>query len=171
MKLRMPLVLGAAVAGLVLSTAGPASAAPTDTTTTFALTGGTLAFSVQPTAVLTNAPTGNTTITGPLGAVSVTDERGGVAAWKASASSTAFTGPSGSASTGVSYAAGVVTTTGTIAVADGGATALSAIAADVVIPGSVSGNNTASWTPTLDVSMPASALADTYTGTVTTSVV
>jgi hypothetical protein len=34
-----------------------------------------------------------------------------------------------------------------------------------------SGNNTASYTPTLTVSLPATALAGDYEGTVTTSVV
>jgi hypothetical protein len=168
MKLRMSLALGVAVTGLMISTAAPASA--DDTTTTFALTGGALSFSVPPSATLADRDTGTPTITGSLGPVSVTDNRGGLAPWIASATSTPFTGVRGSASTAVSYTAGTVTETGTITVADGAATTLTATAANVVAPTTVSGNNTASWTPTLEVSMPTSALADAYTGTVTTSV-
>jgi hypothetical protein len=61
---------------------------------------------------------------------------------------------------------------GSITVADGtiktitGATS----AVGVILPTAVSGNNSASWVPTLDVTMPASSKADIYSGTVTTSV-
>jgi hypothetical protein len=164
----MSLALGVAVTGLMISTAAPASA--DDTTTTFVLAGGALSFSVAPSATLTGGDTGTTTITGSLGPVSVTDNRGGVSSWIATATSTPFTGIGGSSSTAVSYTAGTVNETGTITVADGTATTLTATAANVVAPTTVSGNNTASWAPTLNVSMPTSALADTYTGTVTTSV-
>ncbi len=47
---------------------------------------------------------------------------------------------------------------------------MSTTAVSVMAPTAVSGNNTASWTPTLNVTMPAGALADDYSGTVTTSV-
>lgn len=129
-------------------------------------------LSVLATAALTNAATGTTDISGSLGAVSVDDARGGTTAWNVSAASTAFTGAlaGGSSSTAVAYTGGTVTESGTITVADGAEVALTATAASVVAPSSVSGNNTAAWTPTLDVTMPAGALADTYTGTVTTSV-
>lgn len=168
MKLRASLILGTATAGLLVVTAGPAMAA--DTATTFELTGGGLALSAPATAPLTNAPAGTLTITGSLGEAAVTDSRGGTVAWTASAASTAFTGVLGSSSTAVSYTAGVVAETGTITVADGIATTLTATPASVVAPTTLSGNNTASWTSTLAVTMPAGALADDYSGTVTTSV-
>lgn len=170
MKLYKPLVLGAAVTALIAGSALPASAA--ETGTTFSLSGGQLVLSVQATATLTDAPSGTTAITGSLGAVSVTDERGGTANWNVSGASTAFTGAKvgGSSSTAVSYTGGVVTETGTITVADGTAETLTGIAVSVVAPTSLSGNNTATWTPTLAVTMPAGALADSYSGTVTTSV-
>ena len=84
--------------------------------------------------------------------------------------STAFTGVLGSSSTAVSYTGGTVLETGTITVADGTATTLTGTAASVVAPSSLSGNNTASWTPQLNVTMPAGALVDDYSGTVTTSI-
>jgi len=166
----------AVAAAMIGATALPASAAAGDTSTTFSLSGGSLSSSVQSTATLTGASTavGSTVITGPLGAVTVTDDRGGTAVWTVSAVSAVFTGAlitSPSSSTAVSYTGGAVSTTGTITVISGAATTLDPTTpAAVVSPSALSGNNTASWTPTLDVTMPAGAKADTYTGIVTTSV-
>jgi len=168
MKLYKPLAVTASVTALIIGSALPASA--DDTGTTFTLTGGGLTLSVQATAALTDSASGTTAISGSLGAVSVTDERGGTAVWDVSAASTAFTGVLGSSSTAVSYTGGTVTETGTITVADGTSTGMSVTPASVVAPTSLSGNNTASWAPTLNVTMPAGALADDYSGTVTTSI-
>lgn len=179
MNLRKPLILAASAATLLAATALPASAAagdPIDTATTFTIAGGALEFTTPTTADLGTAfTTGTLTITGPLGAVSVTDERGGVQEWIVSAASTSFIGSQTSESTAVSYAGGVVTETGTITVANGVATALTVTdgvpdSASVVAPSFLSGNNTASWNPLLSVTMPANALADAYAGTVTTSI-
>lgn len=167
MQLRKPLVIVALATAVLAGMALPASADDTDTT--FTLTGGSLTLSVQATATLTDAATGSTSISGNLGAVAVTDDRGGTAEWDVSAASTAFTGALGSSSTGVTYTGGTVTETGTITVADGAATAIDT-QASVVAPTSLSGNNTASWNPSLNVTMPAGALADDYSGTVTTSI-
>lgn len=170
MNLRKHLLLGATVAALIGGMALPASA--DDTITTFSLTGGTLTLGVGASAALTNEASGveANTITGTLGIVSVTDARGGTAGWVTSAASTTFSGTDLSTSIGVAYTNGVVTETGTNTVAK--ATALSITsAAAVATATAVSGNNTASWNPTLDVSMPAGALAGAYTGTVTTSLV
>jgi hypothetical protein len=148
----------------------PASAAAGDTTTTFALTGGALSVSVAATAALTNGNTSSTSVTGQLGPVQVTDARGGTAAWSAFATSTTFTDGAGSVSTGVSYTAGAITTTGTVVILPGTATPLNATAAKIAGPTAVVGNNTASWNPTLTVSLPTDALVGTYTGTIHTSV-
>lgn len=170
MNLCKPLAVAAVAGALVAASAVPASA--DDTATTFSLTGGALTLSVQSAAALTNAASGTTTINGSLGAVSVTDNRGGTANWNVSGASTAFTGAivGGSSSTAVSYTGGTVTETGTITVADGAATTLTTTAASVVAPTALSGNNTAAWSPQLAVTMPAGALADSYSGTVTTSI-
>jgi hypothetical protein len=168
MKLRTLAIAALTVTGLTAGIASSASADDTDAT--FTLTGGDLTLSVQPTAALTGSVSGDTSISGDLGAVSVTDARGGTEAWTVSAASTAFTGALGSSSTAVSYTGGTVTETGTITVADGAATALTVTAVPVVDPSSLSGNNTASWNAALAVTMPAGALADDYSGTVTTSI-
>jgi hypothetical protein len=172
MKLRKPLVLAATASAVLMAVALPASAAPgdpVDTTTTFTLTGGALTFTAAAGAALTDGASGATSITGTLGTVSVSDLRGGVEEWSVSVVSTAFTGSEGSSSTDVDYTAGTVTETGTIVVADGTITDVASATA-VVSPTSSSGNNTASWNPTLAVTMPSNALADDYTGTVTTSI-
>jgi hypothetical protein len=140
-----------------------------DTETTFTLDGGELTMTVAATATLTDADTGTLVISGSLGAVAVSDLRGGTAEWNVTVVSSAFTGVLGSSSTSVSYTAGAVAESGTTTVADGAATVVNT-PSSVVAPTSLSGNNTASWNPTLDVTMPAGALADDYAGTVTTSV-
>jgi hypothetical protein len=170
MNLRLQLALGAAAAiALVSGVAIPASA---DTHTTFTLTGGgSLAVSDQATATLTDAQHGAPVISGQLGSFTVTDSRGGVAGWTVSAASTAFSGSLGGASsTGVDYTGGVVDSTGTSTVANGATTALGVTPVGVLGASGVSGDNTATWNPTIDVAMPASALADDYSGTLTTSV-
>jgi hypothetical protein len=168
--LRTTLLLATASSAIALAGALPASA--DDTATTFSLTGGNLTLSVGATATLTDEASGvaANTITGALGAVSVTDARGGTTGWVASAASSTFTGAGLSVSDGVAYTNGTVTTTGTSAVADVTAASITSTA-PVATATSVSGNNTATWDPTLDVSMPAGALAGDYAGTVTTSLV
>lgn len=162
--------IGAAV--LLAASTGTASAAVGDTTTTFSINGGALSVTMQTTATLTNASSGTTSVSGNLGAVSVTDNRGGTANWSVNASSTVFKTAvlSTPTSNGVSYNAGIVSETGTITIADGTAVALTATAAKVAGPTSITGNNTASWNPTLTVSLPSNALAGDYSGTVNTSI-
>lgn len=159
-----------AVALLAASTA-TATAAAGDTTTTFSINGGALSVTVQADATLANAATGAASVTGNLGAVAVTDNRGGTANWNVMSTSTAFTNAAGGAnSNGVSYNAGTVAETGDMTIADGADVPLSAVAAEVAGPTAVAGNNTASWNPTLTVSLPSNALAGAYSGTVNTSI-
>ena len=171
MNLRKPLILGATVAALLGGMALPASA--DDTAATFTLNGGDLTLSVGALAALTDEASGvdANVITGTLGAVTVDDARGGTAGWVTSAASSTFTGTGLSVSDGVAYTNGTVTETGTNTVAAVTAEELTTTAAAVATATAVSGNNTASWNPTLDVSMPAGALAGAYSGTVTTSLV
>jgi hypothetical protein len=168
MNLNKPVIAAATAGILVLGLALPASA--DDTTATFTLTGGELTLSVSASAALTAEASGvdANTISGTLGVVTVTDARGGTGGWVTSAMSTPFTGVGLSVSDDVAYSSGTITETGTSDVA--GASALSIVSAQPVATATgVSGNNTAAWNPTLDVSMPAGSLAGDYSGTVTTS--
>ncbi|MEU6216285.1 hypothetical protein ABZ845_01985 [Streptomyces sp. NPDC047022] len=111
-------------------------------------------------------------ISGQLGNVTVSDLRSGTAGWTVTANAVDFTGPqniSVSAPGSSSYAPGTVTTTGTVTAT---ATNLSPLypPGAVVTATGVSGNNTASWNPTISVTVPANALAGTYSSTVTHSV-
>lgn len=163
----------AALTGAILTIApiGSAVAAGTDdTTATFTLAGGSLDVTAAPSAALTNGASGVASVSGSLGVVEISDTRGSTAGWTVSAASTTFTDGAGTVSTGVSYNSGTVTAdSGTVTPTSTGATSITSVA-PVAAGTLASGNNTASYTPGLTVSLPASALAGDYTGTVTTSV-
>jgi hypothetical protein len=145
-----------------------------DTDTTFTLNGGTIDVAVSATASLTAAYSGVAAVSGQLGLVTVTDARGDTLGWTTSAKSSVFSSTRGvftTDSTAVSYNSGNVNKTGTVTAAGTGPTLLSPIADTAVVSGTaVHGNNTASWNPTLTVSLPSDSLAGDYDGTVTTSV-
>lgn len=175
MRLGLTALVGVAAAAIVAGTAIPASAAASGGTgTTFTVSGGSLDVSVASTATLITAASGDTTVTGPLGLVTVSDTRGGTAGWVASAVSTAFVGAGTphTTSTGVSYSPAAVT--GSVGVATftpaAAFTSIFSAGAAVMTASTVTGNNSASWHPILNVTMPSSLLSDTYSGTVTTSV-
>lgn len=162
-----------AVAGVILALlpVGSAMAADTgDTTATFTLAGGSLDVTPAAGAALNDGAPGAASVSGSLGAVGVSDTRGSTAGWTVSAASSTFVDGAGSVSTGVSYNSGAATgTTGTVTAGSAGATSITT-AAPVAGGTAASGNNSASYTPTLTVGLPASALAGDYTGTVTTSI-
>ncbi len=116
-----------------------------------------------------------TTISGPLGAVVVTDDRALLAAaWTATASSTAFTTGGGTPSetipaSAATYTPGTPFTTGTITVTPTTVT-LSGGAQTVVAGTAGVGDNTATWNPAVAVAVPAAAVGGLYTGTLTQSV-
>lgn len=173
---RSVLVVGALVGALSLGLAAPALAGPGDTTTTFALTGGSLAITVPGAATLSSSPTGATsTISGPLGGVAVTDARGGLmSTWTASVASSAFKTGAGSANETISnsvvtYAPNTAASTGTGVFTPGTGGAMTASQTAYKATGTV-GNNSASWNPTISVAAPVQAVAGTYTATITHSV-
>ena len=145
-----------------------------DTTVTFTITTGALTMSAPVSANLGSGAPG-TTITGAMGAMTVTDDRALLtASWTTTASSTDWTTGGGTPAetipaTDVGYDPGSITTTGTIT-ATGTPITLSGTAAPVVTGTAGVGNNTASWNPNLAVAVPAAAVGGTYTGTVTQSV-
>ncbi len=171
-KLRQAAGVLVGVALMATSTVVPASAAAVDRTTASSLIG-TLSISVPATASLGSAPAGSASVSGTLGSVTVTDTRMGSMDWRAFASSTTFTSTSGatvSTSTAVRYNAGAITTTGTSVIPAAATVVLTESPQTVVGPAVVVGDNTATWNPLLTVSLPASALAGSYSGTVSTSV-
>ena len=121
------------------------------------------------TALGSGAP--GTTISAAIGPVTVTDDRALLSAnWTVTAAETDFTaGAQVISATDATYAPGTVVTTGTITVTTVNQT-LENSAQDVVTGTAGVGDNTASWDPTVEVSVPASAVAGIYTGTLTQSV-
>jgi hypothetical protein len=169
-----------AASAAVLRPAALADPSPTaNTTVTFTVTVGLLSITAPTSANLTTgtgAP--GTTISGPVGPVTVTDDRALLAAtwtvtaaqadWTTGAASSAETIPA----TDATYAPGAFTTTGTINVA---AASLLPIplenGAIPVVNGTAGvGDNTATWNPTIAVAIPASAVGGNYTGVLTQSV-
>jgi hypothetical protein len=112
-------------------------------------------------------------ISGHLGQIEVTDSRGAPAGsgWTAAATSTAFAqaaGPSISAAS-VGYTAGEITHTGTASLTANDPTNLADVS-PVVTATQVSGDNTATWDPTIHVTVGANMPAGVYSGTITHSV-
>ena len=169
-------LLVASVAGLVAL--GMLVAAPSfaDTTATITLTGGTLQISAPPGSVdlgsLVNT-VGGGTISGPLGEVQVSDARSAVAGsgWVASVISSAFTPPAGPAiaASAVSYTAGTITKVGTATYTANDPDDLTAVSPSVTATG-ITGDNSATWNPTINVAVPGGTAAGVYSATITHSV-
>ncbi|MFF5527501.1 hypothetical protein ACFY8K_20840 [Streptomyces misionensis] len=161
----------AAAAALALVQPGLAAAADDPSTTiTYTVTSGALTLSVPASANLGSGAPG-TQISAPIGPVTVTDDRALISAsWTVTAAETDFTNGSATIpATDATYAAGSVTTTGTITVTPTNVTLSNS--PQVVVTGSDGvGDNTASWDPTIAVNVPPSAVGGTYTGTLTQSV-
>lgn len=157
------------------SSSTPSGSDPSaDTTVTFSVTIGVLSITAPVSVDLGSGVPGGK-IDGGLGDVVVTDTRANLAAaWTATANSTDWTtGAKTTAETipagDVTYDPGLVTKTGTITVTPSTIT-LSHTAQTVVAGTAGVGNNTASWDPNLEVSVPSAAVGGGYTGTVTDSV-
>ncbi len=168
------LLLATATGVLGLGFAAPASAGPT--TATLTITGGALAITVptSPVSLGTRANTvGGGTVSGVLGVVQVSDGRSAAAGsgWVASVISTAFTPPSGPAiaASAVGYAAGPITKVGTAVYTANDPPNLTGVSPAVTATG-ITGDNSATWSPTISVLVPGGMAAGTYTATITHSV-
>lgn len=171
-------IAGTALAGMF---AAPSANAET-TSTTFTLdAAGLLSISVPASTELSaGTATDAGTLSAQLGAVSVTDDRSAlVANWTASVTSTDFTtGDATAAETigkaNVAYASGAATASSGVGVFTPGqastalAEALSGTVTAFTATAAV-GNNSASWNPTVIVTIPAAAVVGTYSGTITHS--
>ena len=161
--------------------ATPAQAA--DTTATFTLTaGGGLEISAPASKALGSAATGASALTPvQLGNVVVTDSRGALlGSWTASVTSTDFTtGEATAAETigkaNATYWSGAsISPTGTAVRVPGQALEANKVTLDVSRTAfsatGVVGNGTTTWNPTVGMTIPAAAVAGSYTGTITHSV-
>jgi hypothetical protein len=172
---RMHALLLAGAAGmLTLGLAGTASAAETSATVT--VTGGALSITVPVSAgnlgTRENSVLGGT-ISGPLGQVQVSDARAAAAGsgWVATVISTAFTPLSGPTigAAAVGYTAGPITKVGTATFTADDPTNLTGVVAAVTATG-ITGDNSATWDPTINVFVAGGMAAGIYSGTITQSV-
>jgi hypothetical protein len=171
---RNSLIAFAATGLLALVFTLPVSASSTPVTIT--ITGGALSIS-EPVAsnnLGTVADTVNGTIvSGPLGQVQVNDARGAAAGsgWVASVISTAFTPPAGPAipASAISYTAGVITQVGTATYAANDPVNLTGVSSAVTATG-ITGDNSATWDPTIHVTVPGGMASGVYSATITHSV-
>ena len=177
MRTRSLLVVIAAAGVLTLSISSAASADTTGVTSaTITLTGGSLSITVPTDAgnlgTQTNSVLGGT-ISGPLGQVQVNDARGAAAGsgWVTSVISTAFTPPAGPAipALNVSYSAGTIVKVGTATYVANNPGNLTAVNPAVTATG-ITGDNSATWNPTISVFVAGGMASGIYSATITHSV-
>jgi hypothetical protein len=157
---------GALTVGIVV----PAGAV---TPASFTLTSGTLSISAPTAGVSLGTQVASTTastMSGSLGAVTVSDQRGGTTTWTASVISTAFTPTAGPAdpAINVSYSAGPIVDSGPVVTTATPATDLTGVVP--VVTGASTGISTATWSPTISIVVPANFAPGVYTATITSSV-
>lgn len=171
---RAALLAGLTMTAVAAGSFVPAEAAPGDTTTTFSITAaGGLEISAPSSANLGSVASGSASVSGKLGDVTVTDQRGALLGnWTATASSTAFAHDGTDrtkdiAALNATYLTGLVSNTGLgVSAGAGGLMGAPVIAAARV----GAGNNTSTWDPTITVALPPQAVVGTYTATITHSV-
>lgn len=164
------------ICALAVATAVPAAALP-ETPVSVTLTGGALSITV-PTSSVDLGSWVNTveagTISGSLGEVQVLDARSAAAGsgWVASVISTALTPPSGPTigAAEIGYTVGPITKVGTATYTANNPVALTGVVPAVTATG-ITGDNSATWNPTINVTVAGGMVANVYTGTITHSVV
>jgi hypothetical protein len=174
--MKTPRLLVATAAGML--TLGMCVPAMADgiTPTSLTISGGALVISVPSATAnlgtITNTVAGGI-ISGPLGQVQVNDARSAAAGsgWVASVISTAFTPATGAtiAASAVSYTAGPITQVGTATYTANNPGNLTGASPAVTATG-ITGDNSATWNPTINVAVPGGKAAGTYTGSITHSV-
>jgi hypothetical protein len=170
-------VVATAAGMLTLGIALPASADSGVSAATVTVTGGALSITVPTDAgsLGTRVNTvGGGTISGPLGQVQVNDARSAAAGsgWVATVISTAFTPPAGPtiAASAVGYTAGTITKVGTATYTANDPGNLAAAVPAVTATG-ITGDNSATWNPTIFVAVTGGIAAIVYSATITHSVV
>jgi len=147
--------------------------AEASTPVTFTLTAGALSINAPTASVSLGTQVAlatSSTISGSLGAVTVTDQRGGVTTWTASVISTAFTPTAGPAdpASNVSYVPGVITSSATVTATGTSASDLTGVSP--VVAGSSGGISSASWNPVIAIVVPADYAPGVYAASITHSV-
>ena len=182
--MRKSLFLIAAGGAFVIATALPAAAATSGraertaiesagpTTATFTVTNGALTITTPDSVNLGSGAPGTTIGPTALGTVTVNDNRASAtASWAATVSSTDFTSGSQTIpATAATYTTGTVSSTGTITITSVPSLTLEGASQTVVTATAGSGDNSATWDPTIAMAVPASAVAGLYSGTITHSV-
>jgi uncharacterized repeat protein (TIGR01451 family) len=168
-----------ALANTVASTAAGSTCPPGGTgpgcSVTVAVVAGPLSITAPASASLGSAAPGGTLSAG-LGTVQVTDDRGFGAGWTATVSASGFATGTGTPAETIPAAdaqyviAALATALGSATFAPVPTTQLSATPQAVVSATNVEGNTTVTWDPTIDVSIPGSAIGGAYTATITHSV-
>jgi large repetitive protein len=168
-----------AMSNTVASTAAGSTCSPGGTgagcSVTVAVVAGPLSITAPATASLGSAAPGGTLSAG-LGTVQVTDDRGFGAGWTATVSATGFSTGTGTPAETIPAAdaqydiSALLTATGSATFTPVPVTQLSASPQAVVDATNVAGNTTVTWDPTINVSVPGSAIGGTYTATITHSV-
>jgi hypothetical protein len=156
-----------AFAGLTALPAGSATPA------TFELVAGTLSISTPTSSVSLGSQVSSVTssvMSGPLGVINVSDQRGGATTWTVSVISTAFTPPAGPAdpASNVSYASGTITASAAVVATPVAGSNLTGVT--TVVTGTSTGVSSASWNPTVSVIVPANFAPGVYAATITHSV-
>jgi hypothetical protein len=178
--MRKPLLVGtlAAAALTVPLLAGGAEAQ----SVTFTLGGGSLAITEPGNATITAgllSGLAGTSFSGSLGNTTVTDTRGGITGWASTvAQTTAFTDgtttiPAANVKAWVPaliVPTGVATVTSGLYVTELSGLALTGAAQTLVTAIAVVGNNSATFNPSIAVTVPSNATAGTYTGVITQTV-
>jgi hypothetical protein len=159
-----------------LSIVQSASADTGVTSASITVQGGALSISVPTDAgnlgTRPNSVAGGT-ISGPLGQVQVNDARSAAAGsgWVATVIASAFTPPAGPAiaASAVSYTNGPITKIGTATYTANNPGGLTGVIPALTATG-ITGDNSATWNPTINVAVPGGMAAGVYTATITHSV-
>lgn len=161
-------------AGSVVLTASAAHAADSATDTSASVNSGVLSISA-PTSVTFPAADPGTTSQATASGIRVDDTRAGTVGWTTSVSVTAFTSAGDPTRTipasALTYAPSAASTTGTVTVTASSPITGGTAGQAVQTASAVTGNNTATWSADLTLSVPSDALAaPDYVATVTHSV-
>ena len=166
------LLLSLLLAALPVALAAPALADTGGTAAHILLIGGSLVITVPVSALTLTTSTGGS-LSGPLGQVQVNDARGAGAgaSWVVNVVSSVFTPAAGPviSANAVGYVAGAISQVGTATVTANNPVGLAAVIPAVTATG-ITGHNSASWNPTITLSLPTGAAPGAYTGSITHSV-